>query len=433
MVHKLLIWISSFILILSACKSSTNDPTEQEIRIEYLNSHTSEISIDPGNNDFTDLERLGNAIGNAQIVTLGEATHGEGNVFQAKTRIVKYLVQEHGYSVFALESPFYGAHKLMSEIENGAEPRAGLEKTILSVWSESAEFVPMLDLLANWVDAGKVNFGGFDPDFGSFASESMVSDLKSVLAQKGFNMHGTEWDLFETLLQELADKNWLDISISQQDKNTFDQVLGDVDSVLNTNISTEEDAFWVQMTSSIQAEAERKWIEKSGGPGNGTGGLRDLQMGENVLWLKQVLYPNEKIILWAANIHNARTMSTVTAPEDPDFSFDDFETMGKVVAQALGNDIYVISFTGLSGQWSRWFDSSPNQVTVSSMGSIEFLLGETGHNNTFLDLRNPGQGGAWLHDRLRAKPMGYVELEANWNEVTDGFFFVRTITPATPK
>lgn len=44
-------------------------------------------SIDPADTDYSDLEALKSAIGNARIIMLGEQTHGEGSTYLAKTRL----------------------------------------------------------------------------------------------------------------------------------------------------------------------------------------------------------------------------------------------------------------------------------------------------------------------------------------------------------
>ena len=50
-------------------------------------------TIDPQAPDFTDLAFLKAELGAARVVQLGEPTHGEGNVFEAKIRLVRYLRQ----------------------------------------------------------------------------------------------------------------------------------------------------------------------------------------------------------------------------------------------------------------------------------------------------------------------------------------------------
>jgi hypothetical protein len=50
-------------------------------------------TVDPADQDFSDLEPLRAAIGTARIVQLGEPSHGAGSSFAAKTRLVMFLHQ----------------------------------------------------------------------------------------------------------------------------------------------------------------------------------------------------------------------------------------------------------------------------------------------------------------------------------------------------
>ncbi len=53
-----------------------------------------------------DLGAFGKAVEKAQIVGLGEATHGSREIFQLKDRLVRYLVTKQGFRVLAFESNF---------------------------------------------------------------------------------------------------------------------------------------------------------------------------------------------------------------------------------------------------------------------------------------------------------------------------------------
>ena len=46
-------------------------------------------SIENSDNDFTGYDALSKAIGNTQIVMLGEQTHGHGRTFTAKIKIIE--------------------------------------------------------------------------------------------------------------------------------------------------------------------------------------------------------------------------------------------------------------------------------------------------------------------------------------------------------
>jgi uncharacterized protein (TIGR03067 family) len=51
--------------------------------------------------------------------------------------------------------------------------------------------------------------------------------------------------------------------------------------------------------------------------------------------------------------------------------------------------------------------------------------------NVFLDLRHLDANGAWLKERLIARPLGNADYEADWTRVCDGIVFTRTMYPST--
>ena len=55
--------------------------------------------INPGAEKLGDFEKIGNAIGDAQIVMIGEQDHGDATTFLAKTQLVKYLHEKKGFNI----------------------------------------------------------------------------------------------------------------------------------------------------------------------------------------------------------------------------------------------------------------------------------------------------------------------------------------------
>jgi hypothetical protein len=54
-------------------------------RVEWLRNNAATIrTVDPADEDFSDLHAIGRAIGDARVVFLGEPSHGTGNLFSAQ-------------------------------------------------------------------------------------------------------------------------------------------------------------------------------------------------------------------------------------------------------------------------------------------------------------------------------------------------------------
>lgn len=58
---------------------------------EWTRSHAIPLGTVEAGHGFDDIEKLGEIVGNAHIVALGEATHGTREFFQLKHRIIEFL------------------------------------------------------------------------------------------------------------------------------------------------------------------------------------------------------------------------------------------------------------------------------------------------------------------------------------------------------
>src|SRR4029078_13189642 len=97
--------ITRFLIIL--CKPCFT----QSAMKTYVGTNVRQIaSIDPDQQDYTDLKVIGDAIGDARIVMLGEQDHGDAPTFLAKTRLIKYLHEKKAFSVLAFESDFFAVN-----------------------------------------------------------------------------------------------------------------------------------------------------------------------------------------------------------------------------------------------------------------------------------------------------------------------------------
>ncbi|MFI1180485.1 erythromycin esterase family protein [Streptomyces sp. NPDC020799] len=69
--------------------------------------------------DLRDLRPLGAMVGDATVVGLGEATHGSHEFFTNKHRVFRYLVEEKGFTTFALEANWSAGVRLDDYVVHG--------------------------------------------------------------------------------------------------------------------------------------------------------------------------------------------------------------------------------------------------------------------------------------------------------------------------
>lgn len=114
--------------------------------------------------DFSDMKRVGNIVGNARIVGLGEATRGTSEFFQMKDRMVRYLATQKGFTIFAIEANMPEAYHLDDYVLNGTgDARTLLRGMYFWTWN-TQEVLDMILWMRQYNQSGKgrIEFTGFD-------------------------------------------------------------------------------------------------------------------------------------------------------------------------------------------------------------------------------------------------------------------------------
>ncbi|GLZ37207.1 erythromycin esterase family protein [Actinokineospora sp. NBRC 105648] len=68
-----------------------------------------------------DLDWLGAAIGDARVVAIGESAHYNRESYQLRHRLLRYLVERHGFGAYAVESGFVEGVQVDRWIQGGAD------------------------------------------------------------------------------------------------------------------------------------------------------------------------------------------------------------------------------------------------------------------------------------------------------------------------
>jgi erythromycin esterase len=423
--------------------------TDRDACIAWLKQHAVPLrSIDPADEDFSDLEPLRAAIGDARIVQLGEQSHGDGATFHAKARLIKFLHQKMGFDILAFESGLYDCRKAWELLKAGTDPFEAVPSGVFGIWTASEQFQPVIEYLGNVAKSDRpLELAGFDCQFTDSASRTHLNtDIAKVLDALGPQAITAETRaaFFEALtamkqrqpaLPSVLEMVAKSLKIAKANTEALDKeqkalaALGQalVAAQPSGAISAADLAFWRQYIESLQAESLKQWymqtVPKQGG------NARDAQMAKNLVWLAREAYPKRKIIVWAASFHLARNATSIQFSNGVT-PYRDTPTMGHGVWKELGETTYTLGFVAAEGQFGR-FGAAPTNLRPLERGSLEDLFAAAGFDNAILDFRKADQSGAWLHEKLPAKFLGYGYMSADWTNVFDGVVFTRTMFPST--
>ena len=80
--------------------------------VDWITANAVRLKTPEAGNGFADMQPLKKIIGNARIVSLGEATHGTREFFQLKHRMLEFLASEMGFTIFSIEANMPEAYRL---------------------------------------------------------------------------------------------------------------------------------------------------------------------------------------------------------------------------------------------------------------------------------------------------------------------------------
>ncbi|MDP9868425.1 MULTISPECIES: erythromycin esterase family protein [Streptosporangium] len=81
-------------------------------------------TLDPAR-PLDDLEWLDEAVGDARVVAIGESAHYNREFFQLRHRLLRYLVERHGFSAYAMETGSVEGRLVDGWVRGGGEDRLG--------------------------------------------------------------------------------------------------------------------------------------------------------------------------------------------------------------------------------------------------------------------------------------------------------------------
>lgn len=402
---------------------SLNSVLAQDSIKKYVQQNTSKIiEIDPDSVLGSDLDAFGKAIGDSKIVMLGEQDHGDAPTFLAKTRLIRYLHEKLGFNVLAFESDFFGLNYWWDSVR--------LDKLCLDSFIKK-NISPM------WTRCSACNklFNKYLPDY---------LKSKNPLEITGFDNH-MNTKILLPLLDSIT-KN-LKIPLTQSpeyDSEIFPKItswyMNTSDSIENQKVvnylliikgqllqKLNKDNFWILCIDNLIAENREfnNWKKDYWKDMN----TRDSQMALNLIWLKNIKFPKEKIIVWAHNYHISKF-----AGHFPETFLNRSTSMGSIMTADKGirDKTYVLGFASYGGTAGRLFQKK-YELPKLEKNSFERWINNN-YDYGFVDFKtynkyNKNKDELFYMTGSITGNMLHTSQLGIWNRIFDGVFFIRRMYP----
>jgi erythromycin esterase-like protein len=145
--------------------------SDEHAAVQWMRQNAIPLQTVEAGHGFDDLQPLGQVVGNARIVELGEATHGTREFFQLKHRIIEYLAAQKGFTIFSIEGNMPEAYRLNDYVLHGVgDPKQLLGG--LYFWTvNTQEVLDMILWMREFNQSGKghIEFTGFDMQYATLS------------------------------------------------------------------------------------------------------------------------------------------------------------------------------------------------------------------------------------------------------------------------
>lgn len=404
----------------------------QESNVEWVKNNAVILNIDDSSNVFlNNKEALIKSIGQSEIVLLGEETHGDGKAFQTKVELIKFLHEELNFDVLAFESSMYLAEVSNDAVKGSTDPLQTLRGATYPHWSWTVELQPLWYYISNSKKSNRpIDITGFDYQSISktdrevfpvevfkkmkeknilFKDQKEQNDYFTFYSYLSSNFSNLPIDIDIKNLQELLNvfinksNTLLDSLIKDNSKNAqlLTRVLKNNTSIAPFLTKTYLDKISQKNTKKVDVTSFNI--------------IRDSIMADNIIWLKDEVFANRKIIVWAANFHISRNIH---------------DNMGSRLYKHYNDKVYSIAFVANQGEWGTINMKNNKTLPKASEGTLESVFHKTHIDNFFLDFKNlsKSSGGTWLNKENIMRPHGYTEEKRNWVEAYDGVIFNNEMT-----
>ncbi|GAB3399512.1 erythromycin esterase family protein [Flindersiella endophytica] len=376
-------------------------------------------TLDPADDDFSDLEPLRDIVGDARVVSIGESTHRVHEFYQLRHRMIRFLVRELGFTAHVMESGFPEGLAVDNYVVNGVGDLDSLLYKGLTYHMGKCEEMREQLLWMRGHNAShqrKVRFYGMDVPGSSAtvvpAIEAALTFLDDVDPAYAEAVRARLLPLFDYLPSDRSGLAWAAPAIQAYQaldaacRHELTARIGELTERLQamrvvyaSRAGSPERADVAFRCAATGRHLDAFLAAAAAGTERTYEGanLRDIAMADNVEW---ILGREDRIVVTAANGHVQRWPFRV-----PPYVPNELTMLGEHLAASIGERMVVIATT--FGGGSLWVhrpipggapghtESSVEDLgRLNEPGSLDALLAESGMPLLLVPLRDLPVKGA---------------------------------------
>jgi erythromycin esterase len=395
-----------------------------------VRSHSVPLAtIEANASGFADLKPFGDAVGDRPIVILDEPTHGDGNVFKLKARLVEYLHREKGFDVLLIESGMFDALRLNERrVADGLTHAALAPGRLYFMYSRTADGRRVIDYVDRTQGSARpLAMMAFDIPMGGDAStRELLPMLAGFLAARGSALPASaDWPAYLGVATQAVN-----LSASPRPTNAAiaafqrvsDRIEGELCTAADDTTGLRRSAgSWCRTVKSVRAGQERLW-----GPHD----LRDRTGAENAKWLLDRHFAGRKVVLWMHSFHALRGQRS--APSGPTWV-----NVGTRLSELYGDKVFIAHITAGRGVYDAYLAAGVAQaqrvpqLPALHPGLLEYHLMRAG-GARFMPYPDAPAVRAHLA-RLGVFEDDFVPASpSRFGSGYDGLFFIPDLVPVLP-
>lgn len=379
------------------------------------------ITTDP-TEPLDDLLPLQQLIGDASLVGLGEATHGSHEFFAMKHRLLTFLVEKMGFTMFAIEGSWSAGEKINRYILTGEGKIEELFQ-LFYFWTWRTQEV--LELI-NWMRAynadpqhiQKVMFAGFDCQHiqsntydaviqylrtvdpqSAARAESLYQDFRPAPGEDMRQHASSYYQIPQTSRQAYAEQarqvfdllqQHQTVYIARSSSQAYEQVLQEARVIM-------QNVLYLSASLNLAGRGGLQGMDSKRDAFRDMSNKRDAFMVENTAWLHEHANGGTKMVLWAHNGHLQTAADTSHQPI--------WKRMGIHLRERYQSQYVAVGMSFYEGTFhSRGIDSEGSMTEVQPFhiqaiqDSYNALFGSIDLPLYLLDLRHIPEGSVkvWM-------------------------------------